>query len=52
MAIIKFFPIAWVVTDKENKVNWKWFMQWIVKELEIQDGGKSLTIISDMQKVC
>ena len=45
------FPIAWAVTDKENKVNWKWFMQWIVKELDIEDQGKSLTIISNMQKV-
>ena len=45
------FSIAWAVTDRENKVNWKWFLQWLVKELDIQDNGSSLTIISDMQKV-
>ena len=45
------FPIAWAVTDKENKLNWKWFIQWLVMELDIQDQRKALTIISDMQKV-
>ena len=45
------FPITWVVTEKENKNNWTWFMQWLVKDLRIEDNGKSLTIISDMQMV-
>ena len=45
------FPIAWDMTEKENKNNWTWFMQWLVKDLQIEDNGKLLTIISDMQKV-
>ena len=45
------FPIAWAVVDKENKINWKWILQWLVMELEIEDQGKSMTIVSDMQKV-
>ena len=44
------YPIAWAVVDRENTNNWKWFVQWLVKELNLED-GKSLTIISDMQKV-
>ena len=45
------FPIVWAMTEKENKNNWTWFMQWLVKDLQIEDNGKSLTIISNMQKV-
>ena len=44
------FPIAWGVIDKETKRNWAWFLQWLVKELDLGDGSK-LTVISDMQKV-
>ena len=45
------FPIVWAVSDKENKVNWKSFLQWLVRELHIKDQSKALTIMSDMQKV-
>ena len=43
-------PIAWAVIDKENTNNWKWFLCWLSQELELGD-GKTLTLISDMQKV-
>ena len=38
------------MVDRENTNNWKWFVQWLVKDLNLE-GGQSLTIISDMQKV-
>ena len=41
---------AWVVVDKENKNNWRWFLCWLHQELELGDGSH-LTLISDMQKV-
>ena len=44
------YPIAWAVVDKENKVNWRWFLEWLAKELELVDGS-FITMISDMQKV-
>lgn len=45
------FPIAWAVTDKENTKNWKWFIELLVKDLEINDRGSFITIISDVQKL-
>ena len=44
------FPIAWAVVDKENKANWRWFLCWLVQELQLGDGSE-MTFISDMQKV-
>ena len=43
-------PIAWAVVDKENKANWRWFLCWLVQELQLGDGSE-MTFISDMQKV-
>lgn len=45
------FPIAWAVIGKENKDNWTWFLEHLVTDLEISQGGTYVTIISDMQKV-
>ena len=44
------YPIAQAVINKENKANWRWFLEWIKKELDLKDGSE-LTVISDMQKV-
>ncbi|XP_057791225.1 uncharacterized protein LOC131008359 [Salvia miltiorrhiza] len=42
-------PIAWAVVNKENKNNWRWFMMWLKKELNLEEGGQ-VTVMSDMQK--
>ncbi|CAH9123613.1 unnamed protein product [Cuscuta epithymum] len=42
-------PIAWAVTDKENKSNWRWFLTWLVQEPDLKTGSY-LTLISYMQK--
>ncbi|KAH0633122.1 hypothetical protein KY284_035908 [Solanum tuberosum] len=42
-----FYPLAWVVVDKETKRTWTWFMQQLQHSLELQN-GEGLTFISDM----
>ncbi|XP_057796413.1 uncharacterized protein LOC131012472 isoform X1 [Salvia miltiorrhiza] len=42
-------PIAWAVVNKENKNNWRWFMNWLKQGLELGEGDE-VTIMSDMQK--
>ncbi|KAH0672505.1 hypothetical protein KY290_024739 [Solanum tuberosum] len=44
-----FYPLAWVVVDKETKRTWTWFMQHLQHSLELQN-GEGLTFILDMQK--
>jgi len=44
------YPIAWAVVDVENKANWQWFLELLVDDIGIGDGG-GLTIISDQHKV-
>lgn len=46
------FPIAWAVIGAENKNDWTWFLELLVKDLEIYGNGKHVTIMSDMQKEC
>ncbi|XP_057789503.1 U3 small nucleolar RNA-associated protein 25-like [Salvia miltiorrhiza] len=43
-------PIAWAVVNKENKNNWRWFMNWLKQGLKLGEGDE-VTIMSDMQKV-
>lgn len=45
------YPVAWAVVEGENNDSWEWFMQELRKVLEVTDGGKGWTLISDQQKV-
>ena len=44
------YPIAWVVVEFENKVNWKWFLELVSEDLSL-DVGMGLCVISDQHKV-
>ena len=44
------YPIAWAVDDIENNLNWKWFLELITNDLEL-DGGRGMAVISDQHKV-
>nr|XP_033511936.1 uncharacterized protein LOC117276709 [Nicotiana tomentosiformis] len=44
------FSIAWAVVGTESKDTWCWFIRILKSDLEINDKGAELTIISDMQK--
>ncbi|XP_028770058.1 uncharacterized protein LOC114727523 [Neltuma alba] len=43
------YPIAFGLTQQENKCNWRWFLQWLRRSLDLEDGEK-FTLMSDMQK--
>ncbi|CAI9278733.1 unnamed protein product [Lactuca saligna] len=43
------YPIAWVVVDVENKDNWEWFINLLMKDLGLEL-GEGLTVISDQHK--
>ena len=44
------FPIAWSVVTSENKVTWNWFIDLLIKDLDMKNGD-GWTIITDQQKV-
>lgn len=44
------YLIAWAVYISEDKVTWRWFLQWLVLLLDLKDGS-GLTVTSNMQKV-
>ena len=44
------YPVAWGVTQIEDKEIWHWFMQLLVDDLGMEDGYR-WTIISDQQKL-
>ncbi|KAD5960286.1 hypothetical protein E3N88_11758 [Mikania micrantha] len=43
------FPLAWAVVSVENKENWKWFLDLLNDDIEME-GGVGLTLISDQHK--
>ncbi|WMV14567.1 hypothetical protein MTR67_007952 [Solanum verrucosum] len=45
------FPIVWAVVGTESRETWTWFLRILKSDLDINDEGEGLTIISDMQKV-
>lgn len=45
-----FYPLAWVVVDKETTRTWIWFLQLLNNSLNLKD-GENVTCMSDMQKV-
>ena len=44
------YPITYTVVEAENKMSWKWFVEFLKYDLEIYDQRK-WTLISDRQKV-
>ena len=44
------WPIAWAIVEKEATIQWKWFLQLLQADLEI-DNQCHYTFISDQQKV-
>ncbi|XP_076932750.1 uncharacterized protein LOC143598412 [Bidens hawaiensis] len=44
------YLVAWAVVEGENNDSWEWFMDELRKCLEVSDGGKGWTLISDQQK--
>ncbi|XP_015169808.1 uncharacterized protein [Solanum tuberosum] len=44
------FPIAWAAVGTESRETWTWFLRILKSDLDINDEGEGLTIISDMQK--
>ncbi|KAK6776120.1 hypothetical protein RDI58_027121 [Solanum bulbocastanum] len=44
-----FYPLAWVVVDKETTRTWIWFLQLLNNSLNLKD-SETVTFMSDMQK--
>ncbi|XP_075083235.1 uncharacterized protein LOC142166987 [Nicotiana tabacum] len=44
-----FYPLAWVIVDKETKVTWSWFLRLLQHSLNLKI-GEEVTFILDMQK--
>ena len=44
------YPLAFAITQKENTYNWRWFIGWLKRSLDLGDGS-DLMVMSDMQKV-
>lgn len=47
----KMYPIAWAAVKSENDDSWEWFMDELSKCLDVTNGGKGWTLISDQKKV-
>lgn len=44
------YPLAWAVVNKENRMNWIWFLQLLSEDLSIGN-SHGWTFVSDRQKV-
>ena len=44
------YPIAWAVVAVENKETWKWFLNLLLKDINMGNGA-GLTLLSDQHKV-
>ncbi|XP_019244492.1 PREDICTED: uncharacterized protein LOC109224366 [Nicotiana attenuata] len=44
-----FYPLAWVVVDRETKRSWTWFLELLHNSLDL-NMGNGVTFMSDMQK--
>ncbi|CAN1144750.1 hypothetical protein LINPERHAP2_LOCUS14279 [Linum perenne] len=43
------FPITWAVVESENKHSWRWFLELLQEEFELDD-GTGWSVILDQQK--
>nr|GEV11332.1 reverse transcriptase [Tanacetum cinerariifolium] len=46
------YPVAWAVVQVENNDTWSWFLKLLIEDLEMIDGGKGWTLLTDQQKTC
>ncbi|XP_021979257.1 uncharacterized protein LOC110875368 [Helianthus annuus] len=44
------YPLAWAVVEGENNDSWEWFMEELRKCLDVHEGGKGWTFVSDQHK--
>ncbi|CAN1228316.1 hypothetical protein LINPERPRIM_LOCUS2943 [Linum perenne] len=45
------FPIAYAVVGVENGDNWTWFLQYLCRDIDIEENNGGWTFMSDKQKV-
>jgi len=45
-------PLAYVVVEVENKETWTWFLELLIDDLGGVEVCRTMTFISDQQKVC
>lgn len=45
------WPIAWAVTEAESYEQWKWFLEYLSKDLDLHANYPKYMFMSDQQKV-